>query len=149
MIFYYREVDATHPSDTVLKEMEWKLGTIKTERITGGENVYFQYVPYTFFNLLKQRIAQDPNMKRFHGKFTSLGRVDVQLVVSAGTLELSTYIDANKPSSSIIQERPVYTNITNGIGLFSSKRIVRMNFVLNTFTVDSLRNGSVSYLNFQ
>lgn len=148
-IFYYREVDITNPADTVLKEIEWKLGTIKTERITGGENVYFQYVPYTFFNLLKQRIPEDDNLKRLHGKFTSHGRVDVQLIVTAGTLELSTYIDANKPSGSIIQERPVYTNITNGIGLFSSKRTVRLNFVLNAFTVDSLRNGSVRYLNFQ
>ena len=47
------------------------------------------------------------------------GRVDLLLV--AGSDDLSTFIDVNKPSTGIIQERPEFTNITNGLGLFSSR----------------------------
>lgn len=47
------------------------------------------------------------------------GNVDLMLV--AGSDELSTFIDVNTPSTGIIQERPEYTNITNGLGLFSAR----------------------------
>ncbi len=47
--------------------------------------------------------------------------INVDLLLIAGSDELSTYIDVNKPSTGIIQERPEYTNITNGLGLFSSR----------------------------
>ena len=52
-------------------------------------------------------------------KNRTAGKVDLFLV--AGSDELSTFIDVNKPSTGIIQERPEYTNINNGLGLFSSR----------------------------
>jgi hypothetical protein len=148
-VFYYREVDVNNPLDTLYKEIDWSLGTVRSERLTGGEDILFPYTPYTFFNLLKARVENNPNVRRYHGIITSTGRVDVRLIISVGASELSAYIDANKPSNSIIQDRPIYTNIENGIGIFSSKRTISINYFLNAFTVDSLRNGSTSYLNFQ
>jgi hypothetical protein len=150
-IFFFREFNIDNPSDTLEKQVTWNLGTLKSERITGGEDIFFQYIPHTFFSILNQRIPKDPMVKRLHGRFVNGRRQDIQLVITAGAFELSTYIDANKPSSSVIQDKPVYTNINNGIGIFSSKRTVRINYHLNVFTVDSLRNsqGPVPELNFQ
>lgn len=148
-IFYYREVYLDNPTDTIYKEIHWKLGSVKTNRISGGEEIKYTYVPHTFFNILKNQIPQNSNVKRYHGKFVNNRRIDVHLIISTGALELSSYIDANKPSSSIIQDRPVYTNISNGVGIFSSRKLLKLELELNQFTVDSLRNGSVSYLNFQ
>ena len=34
---------------------------------------------------------------------------------------MATFIDVNKPSTGIIQEKPEYTNITDGLGLLSSR----------------------------
>ncbi len=45
----------------------------------------------------------------------------VDLLLVAGSENLSTFIDVNKPSTGIIQERPEFTNINNGLGLFSSR----------------------------
>ena len=47
--------------------------------------------------------------------------INVDLLLVAGSADLSTFIDVNKPSTGIIQERPEFTNITNGLGLFSSR----------------------------
>lgn len=47
--------------------------------------------------------------------------INVDLLLVAGSSDLSTFIDVNKPSTGIIQERPEFTNITNGLGLFSSR----------------------------
>lgn len=148
-IFYYREVYASNPTDTIVKEIIWNLGSVKSSRLTGGESLEIGYTPYTFFNILKSKIPELPDVTRWHGKMTSGQRIDIQLVMTVGADELSTYMDVNKPSGSIIQDKPLYTNIVNGIGIFSSKRVVRLNYYLNYITVDSLRNGSVWYMNFQ
>jgi len=149
-IFYYREVDVLNsPNDTILKQLEWNLGTVKSNFTTGSESMVIPYIPYSFFNQIRSRIPVNNNILRFHGKFVNGNRIDVQFLMSIGADELSTYMDVNKPSSSIVQERPIYTNISNGIGVFSSKRVVRFNYVLNFMTVDSLKNGSVNNLNFR
>lgn len=41
--------------------------------------------------------------------------------VSAAAEDLSTYIDANQPSQSVVEYRPDYSNINNGYGIFSSR----------------------------
>jgi hypothetical protein len=42
--------------------------------------------------------------------------------------ELKTWIDVNNPVTGIIQERPSYTNVVGGLGLFASRASA---FVLN------------------
>lgn len=148
-VFFYREVDVVNnPNDTIYKQLEWNIGTVKSRSTNGNESLLIPYIPYSFFSQLKSRIPNNPNIKRFHGIMFGINRVDVQFVMSVGADELNTYIDVNKPSTSIIQERPIYTNISNGIGIFSSKRSVRFNYAFNTMTLDSLKNGSTFYLNF-
>jgi len=45
----------------------------------------------------------------------------MELRYSVGSEDLYTYMTVNEPSNTIVQERPVFTNINNGIGLFSSR----------------------------
>ena len=56
--------------------------------------------------------------------------------------ELASYIDVNGPSDGIIQERPTFTNINNGIGVFSSRFTKSVEMVkLSTLTLDWLSCG--------
>ena len=77
-----------------------------------------------FFNFLSNNISQDPNKIR---NFLSL-----DLIISIGSPELTKYININQPSSGISQERLEYTNINNGIGIFSS----RSTRILSFFNLD-------------
>ena len=36
---------------------------------------------------------------------------------------LHTYMEVNEPASGIVTERPVFTNINGGIGLFASRNV--------------------------
>jgi hypothetical protein len=38
-----------------------------------------------------------------------------------GNEDLKSYIDVNSPSTGLVQERPIYSNVSNGIGLFASR----------------------------
>lgn len=143
--FYYREVNVFNPTDTIYKFIDWNIGMARSERINGMEDILISYIPSTFFNVLKQKIPADTEVKRFAGN----GKIHIQLIISVATDEFVTYYDSNKPSSSLSQIKPIYTNVMNGIGLFTSRRTMKFNYFLNYLTMDSLRNGSVSYLNFQ
>ena len=41
--------------------------------------------------------------------------------MTIGSSDLATYIALNAPFEGIIQERPDFSNINNGLGLFSSR----------------------------
>jgi len=57
--------------------------------------------------------------------------------------ELNTYIDLSEPSTGIVQEKPKYTNIENGLGLFSSRfKISFIGSLLNTASRQELANGN-------
>jgi hypothetical protein len=44
-----------------------------------------------------------------------------QIFVTAAGEEFQIYRDLNAPYSSNFQEKPIYTNIENGIGIFSTR----------------------------
>ena len=63
--------------------------------------------------------------------------------MTLGTQDLKTYIDVNEPITGIVQERPQFTNINNGIGLFSSRYTREyVNLPLSPESLDYLINNS-------
>ena len=66
-----------------------------------------------FFNFLEQSIEKNEDVLR---RFLS-----IDIIMTVGTPELNTYIKVNEPITGIVQHRPPYTNIIDGIGLFSSR----------------------------
>jgi hypothetical protein len=71
-------------------------------------------------------------------------------ILSIANGELDTYIDVNSPVTGIIQERPAYTNLVNGLGLFASKASQQVEDIeCNNYTIRELWNGQFTVdLNF-
>ena len=96
----------------------------------------------SFFNFLKLNIEKDDTKVRF---FNS-----IDLVMTVGSEDLDTYIKVNKPIVGIVQERPQFSNVNNGIGLFSSRYTkVRYGFPLTTASIDFLKSTDGLDRNFQ
>ena len=98
--FHYRE-------NEVEKELLWTqtaLGSNANILILSGED---------FFQFLANNKAFSTDEER---EFMS-----IEIEMTLGTQELKTYIAVNEPITGIVQERPQFTNINNGIGLFSSR----------------------------
>lgn len=49
---------------------------------------------------------------------------DIEFYVVVAGEELNTYLEVNQPSTGLIQEKPEYTNVDNGIGIFSTRTTV-------------------------
>ena len=98
--FHYKE-------NEVEKELLWTqtaLGSNDNILILSGED---------FFQFLANNKAFSTDEER---EFMS-----IEIEMTLGTQELKTYIAVNEPITGIVQERPQFTNINNGIGLFSSR----------------------------
>ncbi len=113
--FHYKEVNLSL-NDTTLKYVNWDLGDQATG--IGQPTISYGgiYLP-DLYRIVGSSVAPaDTNqIKRF------VDTPPIEFVITAGTEDLNTYQQIVQPSDGIVQERPLFTNIENGIGLFTSR----------------------------
>lgn len=73
-----------------------------------------------FYNTIAARLDEDDNV---------LNRqiIDIDVVTEVGHKDLMKYIEVGKPTTSISQNTPSFTNVTGGLGLFSSRLLAKRN----------------------
>lgn len=92
------------------------LGEIKTlNPISGNETIEWTMEGATFFDNIDASVpATLANLSH-----RELGNVDLEFVI-AGT-ELNVFMEVAEPSNTVNQDKPSYTNVENGLGIFSSR----------------------------
>lgn len=109
--FWYDEYTA---SGVERKDLSWKIDNYITLSTNGGENRTITFDGDAFYRYVSQQIHFDANViKRIPRQ------MDIQIV--AASEDLYTYMKLNEPSTGIVQEKPSFTNLTDAIGLFSSR----------------------------
>ena len=68
----------------------------------------------------------------------------IEFIFTVGNQEFSDYMDVNKPSDGIVQDKPIYTNINGGIGLFASRISHSVSKSMESRSLDSLFNGRMT-----
>ena len=155
--FGFFKPNLTDPEDS----LQYRFKVVKWDQVTHGEiyqfDMLFRYLENsdTISLLWKQPlVTQQPFEVRLEGdRFFSFLReeiddddtkryfIDIQAVMTVGTADLETYINVNQPALGIVQERPSFTNINNGLGLFSSRyTYVRSDVLLTDETKDYLKD---------
>lgn len=130
--FHYKDSTLT---GTENKFLDKAYTEIKTQKLEGGEAIEYGINGQDYLRFIGYQLSDYP------GLIARIpGNLDI-IVVAAGD-ELSTFIEVNAPSTGIIQEKPEYTNISNGLGIFSS-RYYKTPFSrpLAPPTLDSLSGG--------
>jgi hypothetical protein len=145
LIFHYAEFNTDNPTDIQEKTFEWVWA--KGFRVDFPQSQYtISKVGRDFYQLLQQNLEANPKIRRIIQPF------EVQII--AGGEELEKYVNvslANVGSITSSQELPVYTNLSEGRGIFSSINY-RFNdgIQLRQDSRDSLRMGIYTKdLNFQ
>lgn len=139
-VFNYTE----HYNDTniapVDKKIRISLGEQKTTSNEGGEVLFFPLEGSSLFSALSSNISNVANLKS-----RRINNATLEVIV-AGT-DLSTYIAVNEPSSSINQNKPEFTNLTNALGVFSSRntKIFKNSTVQSVYGFDA--DGRTNYDN--
>lgn len=139
--FQYFETYFNSP-DTLIKTIT--LATdIKIPDLSQNEFT-FPYKDQFFFNSCSKLIPNaDANIEdNVKSRLTD----KVVLTISGAATELNSYIEVYEPSESIVQDLPEYTNIVNGIGIFSSRIRNVKKVDLNLTTVSTLQGMNLKFV---
>ncbi len=96
------------------KTYDWFIKTLDRSYLNSSGQIEYGVNGIAFYQMIARVILPDPNVSK-----RIMRAIDI--VVYAGDVDLSTYIEINQPQSGLVQERPEYTNISNGYGLFASR----------------------------
>jgi len=132
MTFHYHEKDINNVI-TARTTGSWFIGEVESSSsATNTESIKFD--PNGFYRFVNNSVPDDNNVvERVCDSLT--------FTVYACGQELVDYMNINGPSSSIAQERPSYTNINNGLGVFSSRTKNSRSYTLPNQSIDSLSRG--------
>ncbi|MDD3685569.1 MAG: hypothetical protein PHE56_02260 [Bacteroidales bacterium] len=133
LTFNYLEVkdgDTTYYSITWPQAKEYK--TTETSQIVSGK-----FSVLAFYNLL---VAQIPPAEQGVKRYVKMpNSIDYNLAAADETY--LTYMEVTSPSNGIVQEKPSYTNLDGGYGLFASRFNVYRSKLLSRASLDSLSRG--------
>lgn len=140
LIVRFNYIDSTLAGN-FQKHVDWHFPEQTTDKLDGGGEMAVDFRGQDFLHFVGSSIVDDPAVLR-----RIPGNVDF-LIISAGD-ELNTYMNVNKPSTGLIQEKPIYSNITNGLGIFSSRfnkapfsKPFKSSTTNSSATLDSLSGG--------
>ncbi len=119
--FHYRDIDPLGISTQ--KYVDWYFSTPSVINTAG---VRYNFYKYDLFQNLGLHIPDNPGYTRRIDSLTGNIR-PFEFILLAGSEDLQTYIQLNKPSTGNVQERPSFTTVENGLGLFTS-RVVHSEF---------------------
>lgn len=137
--FKYREYSLLDQSDIVSKVVEINLGRITNDNTDGGKEMRMSIENASIYQAL---FAAIPKSTPENTKYRYADSLQFQINVAAD--DMTTYLNVNQPSNTIAQERPQYTNVENGLGLFSSRNSITRTKYIDDFTVDTLRRNPLT-----
>lgn len=113
LLFNYREVKS---SGTEIKTMGWDLGSLKRKDISTTTAI-ITADGETFYERVRNNIAIDDDVIRREV-------ASFEIVITAGSEDLNTYMLVNEPTSSLAQNKPEFSNVEGALGIFSSRTTI-------------------------
>jgi hypothetical protein len=131
--FYFNYKELGLKGDTVYRKIEWIFPEQTTESTDGVGESDVSFKNEDFYKLCESKIpyidltTEDAVIKRF------ASTCDLEVTVIGD--EFNTYLDANGPTTGVLMEKPSYSNITNGLGMLSSKYQIHRHIALSEKTI--------------
>ncbi|MFT5336394.1 MAG: hypothetical protein ACI9YL_000390 [Luteibaculaceae bacterium] len=118
--------DGSRVADTI----HYKTGSIPVDKENVSKNADFNIL--SFVSAIGNFLDLDENItdREMNDSLT------IELI--AGGVELATYIEVNNPTTGIIQERPAYTNVSNGLGVFSTRSTLARSFYISHKSITAM-----------
>ena len=130
---YLEVIDGDTTDQTIF--IDWPQA-MKAFENTNSIEITSSFSVLAFYNLLISNIPVNENARRLVKMPNSL-----EFRLAAGDEDFYTYMQISAPSNGLAQSRPLFTNIENGVGLFSSRYNTSRIKKMNNRTIDSISRG--------
>lgn len=114
MRFHYQDSLAT--GTTVHQTVDYNFPTLKSNDLKGGEILTYSFSQESFYTNAANEIS-----KKNSAGVASRKALYMEYILYSGNQTLSDFLQVNAPSNSIAQDKPYYSNINGGVGVFSAR----------------------------
>ncbi len=115
VVLRFHYIDSLLTGTTNTGYVDYQFSELKSTTLLGGEALEVSFLANDFYsnlgNEMAKKITSNINNRRSHY---------LEYIIKAGAESLNTFLLVNQPSNTIAQDKPNYTNINGGIGIFSS-----------------------------
>lgn len=126
--FYYKEALKSDTSIYSIKYVDYNLSKSKLVKYGVQETEFVYSAPY--YEFLSEAFKPDANVVR--------SALSFELRTIGGTAEFENLLSLSTPNLSIVSKNPTYTNITNGIGIFTSRNYTSKTMINDDATIELL-----------
>ena len=140
--FRWKDLDE---NDVTLAEREVTIGVgtkdigFVPERTIDREVEKFDFSGETFYqaiNAATQPLTATPEISK---RLVDTSNLSIELWIAGE--ELQTFIELNSPSQTLLEEKPAYSNVNNGIGVWSARTRVSARVKISSDSMEELIDG--------
>jgi hypothetical protein len=139
--FFYQEFPNVNDTLTYVdKFIDWNLGNQVVENVNSTiTTVKYQFMGEDFYRFLAAKIQPDAGIWARRARY-------IQVIFTSCGEEFQLFSEVSAPSNTIVQDKPIYTNITDGVGVFSSRSKFFKKLLFTNASIDKLA-GTTAYPN--
>ncbi len=118
-----------------------------SKNTTSYEDMMVSISPNAFYGNLAAKLHDTTGVvwRIFKTKQTAVRPESNAMMITLGTQETFIYNQVSKPSYGIVQQKPTYSNVVGGLGLFTSKWThKRHGFSIATETVNAIAESEIT-----
>ncbi len=132
--FYYTETVA---SVSTVRYVDWVFTPVVTVGNGGGEFLTTNYTGQGLLQFLHALIAPAVAGESRTGD-------SVHIIFATGSQDFTTYESLSQPSLGVNQDKPFFTDLTNGIGIFSARHTQTYNRTVSFSVNDSIHSDPLT-----
>lgn len=116
MRFHY--IDSLTDGSAIRQYVDFNFSTLKSSTLIGGEDMYVEFSSTIneFYTNLATEISKKPA-----SSIRNRTSHYMEYIIYAGDETLNNFLQVNAPSTTIAQDKPYFTNINGGVGVFASR----------------------------
>lgn len=135
--YWYKEMNASDTNIYVMKYLDYE---VSKSIPYNPESEYTKLIGSTYFiNYLKERIPYDNSkVRRTSG---------IDYIAYGGSSAFQTMLDLSQPNLTVVQKNPQYSNVVNGLGIFTSRNYMKQTMELDPTSVELLANELPNFIN--
>lgn len=129
-----------------LNTIAYKVGTYVVSKIPIDVNQNIQITaelnPTSFYEFIAAKVPVVPNGSNIKQRVPEDEPLNFRFVI--GGNEFNTYLEVASPSTSILETKPEYTNVQNGVGIFSCRTFQNKISKMSKKSVEYLVDGEIT-----
>ena len=137
MRFHY--IDSLVSGGAIRQYVDYNFASQKSSTLLGAENMEVSFNSNDFYSNIALEIP-----KKQTGSIKNRTAHYMEYIIYAGDETLNTFLQVNAPSNSIAQDKPFYTNINGGVGVFACKSKSSLSKELWYEFIDEISNNAVT-----